>query len=146
MHGLLRTARREWFSRAGELRQFVEFETATLPGGSNASFYAACHPSGGVTEQVRPGMACLNMMSPDGRHVVPEAAVSALFKEGCYRYYAFNREWNDRSIGAVDQTVELGPRHTVRGERPFRGLGVFVFDQVVDELMKAQTLKSGLCY
>ena len=91
-------------------------------------------------------MACLNMLRPDGRHVVTEAAVSALFEEGCNRYYAIHREGDDRSFRAVDQTMELGPCHAVRGEGALGGLCVLIFNQIADELMKAQTLKSGLCY
>ena len=119
MHGLLWTAGGEWSCRAVELCEFVKLETAALPGRSNASFYAACHPCNGVTEQVRPGVVCLNMKSLNGCHIIPEAAVSALFKEGCHCHNAFYRERNDGSVGAVDETVEPGPRHTVRGEWAF---------------------------
>ena len=128
------------------MRELVRLKAATLPGWSNNSFDAACHPSNGVTEQVRPRVVCLNMKSFDSCHIIPKAAVSSLFKEGCHRHDAFYREWNDGSFGAVDETMELSPRHAVRGEGPFRGLGVSIFDQFVDELVKAVVLTSGHCY
>ena len=110
------------------MRQFVEFETATLPSWTDASFDAAGDPCSSVAEEVRPWVACLDMLRSDGRHVITEAAVSTLFEEGCNRYYAIHRKGDDRSFRAVDQTMELGPCHAERGEWPLGGLCMLVFN------------------
>ena len=128
------------------MRKLVKFKAATLPGWTDASIDAAAYPCGGVTEQVRPWVVSFDMKSLDGCHIVPKAAVPTLFKEGGHRHDAFHREWNDGGVRAVDKMMELSPCHTVRGEGTFRGLGVTVVDQFVDELMKAVVLEFGDCY
>ena len=110
------------------MRQFVEFETATLPSWTDASLDAAGDPGSSVAEKIRPWVACLDVLRPDGGHVIAEAAVSTLLEEGCNRHYAIHCKGDDRGFGAVDQAMELGPGHSVRGEGPLGGLCVLVFD------------------
>ena len=84
MNRLLWTSGHEWVRDLAEVREFVELEAAALPCRPYASFDASGHPRYGVTQEVGPWMARLDMEGPHGGYVVPESAVSSLFKEGSH--------------------------------------------------------------